>query len=336
MQKQIFLVTGAAGFIGSHLVDHLLSQEYEVWGVDNLITGKVTNLAQANDNPNFHFIRADVTKTPSVYLPEEFYIKIQNKQLNAVYHLASIASPPLYQKYPRETYLVNVCATDVLLEFVKNYSNLSKFIYASTSEVYGDPLEHPQKESYWGNVNPNGDRSCYDESKRMGETICGVFTKKYGIDVRIARIFNTYGPRMDANDGRIVPNFIMQALLAKKLTIYGDGQQTRSFCYIDDTIRALATMSKLDNLMGQTINIGNPEEYSVLEAAKCIYHAVTQTNVEPIIDYQKLPNDDPTQRRPDISLAKSLLNWLPITDFKTGIDHTISWFREYQQPANLI
>lgn len=327
MQKQVFLITGAAGFIGSHLVDHLLSQEHEVWGVDNLITGNTNNLTQARNNPNFHFIHADVTQAPDLYLPENFYIKIPNQQLNSIYHLASIASPPLYQQYPRETYLVNVVATDALLEFIKDHSPATKFIYASTSEVYGDPLEHPQKESYWGNVNPNGDRSCYDESKRMGETVCGVFTKKYGIDTRIARIFNTYGPRMDTNDGRIIPNFITQALSTKKLTIYGDGSQTRSFCYIDDTIKGLVIMSQLSNLIGKTINIGNPEEYNVFETARLIYQAVAQTDVEPLFDYQKLPNDDPTRRRPDISLAKSLLDWQPTTDFKTGISRTIAWFQ---------
>ena len=314
--KQV-LVTGAAGFVGSHLVDALLAQGAIVIGVDNYLTGRQENLTKALTSNNFSFIQADVIAPPQTYLDPSTLPDL-------VFHLASPASPPLYQKNPVETYLVNTMGTHQLLtwllEQMSNQENSPRFVFSSTSEVYGDPLEHPQKESYWGNVNPNGPRSCYDESKRMGETICGVFNRDFGLDARIARIFNTYGPRMSEYDGRIIPNLVSQARAGEPYTIYGDGSQTRAYCYVADLVDGLLRLATVDEATGATVNLGNPEEMTILETAKQVHAQFTASNTEFLTVEKPLPIDDPTKRCPDISLAKSLLDWQPSTPFAQGLE----------------
>lgn len=325
------LIAGAAGFIGSNLVDKLLSFGARVIGVDNFITGRHVNLAHLADNPNFKFLEADISQPTTNYLDNFLEtLKIENPkfgQIDLVLHFASPASPPAYQKNPIETYLVNSLGTHNLLSYLKENSPQTRFLFASTSEVYGDPLVHPQKEDYFGNVNPNGERSCYDESKRLGETICGTFERNYGMDIRIVRIFNTYGPRMRYDDGRILPNFINQALNNEPLTVYGDGKQTRSYCYVDDLVRGILLLASKEDLKGQTVNVGNPEEYTVLETAvlvqKIINGAVSQENIL----FANLPKDDPTRRKPDLSKAEALLNYSPEIDFRTGLEKTIEYFK---------
>ena len=247
--------------------------------------------------------------------------------LDLVLHFASPASPPAYQANPVETYLVNSSGTHNLLSYLEENSPNTRFLFASTSEVYGDPLIHPQKEDYFGNVNPNGERSCYDESKRLGETICGVFTRTYKMDVRIVRIFNTYGPKMRYDDGRILPNFINQALEKTPLTVYGDGKQTRSYCFVDDLVRGILLFASKDDLQGQTINLGNPEEYTVLETAVLVQKIVNQSVGQENILFANLPKDDPTRRKPDINKAQTLLNFHPEVDFRTGLSKTIEYFK---------
>ncbi|MBU1885150.1 GDP-mannose 4,6-dehydratase [Patescibacteria group bacterium] len=326
------LVTGAAGFVGSHLVDALLSNGATVIGVDNFITGRKDNLAdlfeadelkaQAGRSTagidgstvgNFAFIQTDAIQSPATYLDEEIKVDV-------IFHLASPASPPRYQKYPVETYLVNSLGTHHLLDYLHTSNPNGRFIFASTSEVYGDPDIHPQVEDYWGNVNPNGVRSCYDESKRLGETICGVFQRDFGLNVRIARIFNTYGPRMDPADGRVIPNFIKQALGNEPLTVYGDGEQTRSYCYVSDLVDGLVKLAGVDVARGETINLGNQDEYTVNQVAEIIRELVGSGGE---LVYKDLPLDDPTRRRPDISKAEELLGWKPEVGFKEGLRKTI-------------
>lgn len=311
------LVTGAAGFLGSHLVETLLSEGAKVVGVDNFITGDKRNLADIT-SADFTFIEADVNQPPEQYLKGQVF--------DYIFHFASPASPPAYQKYPRETYLVNTLATDSLLQYFKQTNPPGVFVFAGTSEAYGDPAEHPQKETYWGHVNPNGPRSCYDESKRLGETICGVFHRTYGMDTRIARIFNTYGPRIAAHDGRIIPSFIDAALKNKSMEVYGNGSQTRSYCYVSDLVEGILRLSLEPKAKGETVNLGNPGEYSVLETAKIVWQAVHGKQSEPEITYAPLPKDDPMQRQPDITKAKTLLNWQPTIDFKAGLQKTIDYF----------
>jgi UDP-glucuronate decarboxylase len=315
----VAVVAGAAGFIGSHLVDRLLSEGYHVIGVDNFLSGRRENIAHLAENPAFTFIEADVITDPQEYLPEL-------KNLEVVFHLASPASPPRYQAHPVETYLVNSYGTHQLLSFLKEKYPTSRFVFTSTSEVYGDPEQHPQTESYWGNVNPNGVRSCYDEAKRMGETVCGVFSRDFGMDVRIARIFNTYGPRMDPSDGRIIPQFMMAALEGKSLPVYGDGSQTRSFCYVDDLVSGLLALTTTDAASGETINLGNPNEITVHETAEIISNLA---GVALNIQNHPLPADDPKQRKPDISKAKTILNWEPTIDREDGFRKTLEYFRRY-------
>lgn len=310
------LITGAAGFLGSHLVDAALAAGATVVGVDNFITGSSNNLSEATQHDRFTFIEADVATPPQSYLPAELLPDV-------VLHFASPASPPLYQKHPVETYLVNSLGTHYLLQWLlelqKSKQHHARFLFASTSEVYGDPQVHPQTENYWGNVNPNGIRSCYDEGKRMGEAICGVHQRDFELDVRIVRIFNTYGPRMNPQDGRIIPTLIEQARSVKPYTIHGDGTQTRSYCFVDDLVRGIFLMATHDAGNGETVNLGNPEEHTILETAQIIHQVFAVPDAPFTVEHLPMPKDDPTRRRPDITKAKRLLDWHPITDFLLGL-----------------
>lgn len=309
--KPVSVVTGGAGFIGSNLCEALLEKGHKVFCIDNLLTGSEKNIEFLKPNPDFIFIKWDVTNDMPV-LPAVDY----------VFHLASPASVPDYQKYDEETALVNSIGTRNLLKFAKAYK--AKFLFTSTSEVYGNPLEHPQKETYWGNVNPNGVRACYDESKRFGEMMAMIYIRNKGVNGRIARIFNTYGPKMRKDDGRVISNFINQALEGKSLTIYGDGKQTRSFCYISDQVAGLMALMFRDNTKGEVVNIGNPEEYTMINLANKIKN-MTGSNSE--IVYSELPQDDPTQRQPDITKAQTLLGWKPIVTVDEGLKKTIEYYK---------
>mgnify|MGYP000845305142 FL=1 len=330
-ENKTVLITGAGGFIGSHLVDQVLKFGGRVIATDNFITGRRINLASYQENPNFRFLEANVSLPTASYLDNFLEtLKIENPafaKIDLALHFASPASPPAYQKDPIETYLVNSSGTHNLLSYLHANSPETRFLFASTSEVYGDPQVHPQKEDYFGNVNPNGKRSCYDESKRLGETICGVFERDYDMDVRIVRIFNTYGPRMRYDDGRILPNFINQALAKEQLTVYGDGKQTRSYCFVDDLVRGILLLASGEGLKGQTINVGNPEEFTVLETAVLVQKIINESVGEENIVFADLPSDDPTRRKPDISKAQEVLNFAPEVDFRTGLAKTIEYFR---------
>lgn len=303
------VVSGGAGFIGSHLCDVLLGQGHEVIAVDNLFTGTKRNIRHMMGNPNFEFIRHDVTEP----------ILLECDQL---YHLACPASPVHYQYNPIKTIKTNVTGTINMLGVAKRVK--ARFFLASTSEVYGDPLEHPQKESYWGNVNPIGPRSCYDEGKRVAETLTMSYQDQRHVDTRIVRIFNTYGPRMLFNDGRVVSNFIVQALKGEDITVYGEGNQTRSFCYVDDLVRAFVEMMNKDGFHGP-VNLGNPNEMPIKALAERI---VSLTGSRSKIVHKPLPKDDPTRRQPDISLAKKELGWQPTVDLDAGLKRTIADFDE--------
>lgn len=306
------VVTGGAGFIGSNLVETLLDLGHTVIAIDNLITGRIVNLKEANNNPRFSFINADV-----------FLAMPHIENVTHVWHLASPASVIDYQKNPEETALVNSVGTRNALMFAKEHK--ARFLYTSTSEVYGDPQEHPQKETYWGNVNPNGVRSCYDESKRFGEMMTMLYHTKHGVDTRIARIFNTYGPNMKKDDGRVVSNFINQALSNIPLTVYGDGLQTRSLCYVSDQVAGLIALMNSQKANGEVVNIGNPEEYTVIDIAKKI---ILLTNSTSEIIYSALPSDDPIQRQPDITKAKIVLGWEPIVSVDEGLKKTIAYYKQ--------
>lgn len=302
------LVAGAAGFVGSHLVDRLLLLGYDVIGLDNLLTGRLSNLAHLENDPRFRFVRADVLELPS--FDEEF---------DWVFHLASPASPPKYLAHPIDTLRVNAEGTNLLLDLA--FQKGARFFLASTSEVYGDPEIHPQSESYWGNVNPIGPRSVYDEGKRYAEALTLAYHQRLGVSTRIVRIFNTYGPRMDPNDGRVVTNFIHQALRGLPLTVYGDGSQTRSFQYVDDLIDGMVALMKVEH--AEPVNLGNPGEYSMLELASVVRELVGG-GAE--IEYKPLPTDDPRRRRPDITKAKALLGWEPRVPLREGLRRTIEAF----------
>jgi len=308
------LITGGAGFIGSNLSQSHLQKDDEIWVIDNLITGAQKNISSLLKNKNFHFIKADLVSYDLEVLP----------WFDIIYHLASPASPIQYKRYPLETLLVNSIGTYRLLEFMKKSGSKTSVI-ASTSEVYGDPTVHPQVESYWGNVNPVGIRSCYDEGKRFSEAVAISFVRKHKLNIRIARIFNTYGPNMEKNDGRVVSNFIIQALENKPLTIYGNGQQTRSFCYVSDLIQGLYSLATTKNIDGQIINLGSPNEKKILELAKII---IQLTKTKSKISYQPIDEDDPQRRQPDISKAKKLLNWKPDVKLEDGLKKTIKYFQE--------
>lgn len=309
--KKLCIVTGGAGFIGSHLSEALLEKNYRVLCVDNLLTGSETNIAHLAKNPDFQFIRFDITAQMSGIYEADY-----------IFHLASPASVIDYQKYPEETALANSVGTRLLLKLAK--AAKAKFLFASTSEVYGCPKEHPQKETYWGYVNPNGVRSCYDESKRYGEMITMVYARTHGVDVRIVRIFNTYGPRMRRTDGRVVSNFINQALSGDQITVYGDGQQTRSFCYVSDMVTGIMAAMFSEKTKGEVINLGNPEEIKVLELAKMIKE---MTGSASAIGHTNLPEDDPVLRKPDITKAISLLSFAPKVGIREGLKKTIEYYR---------
>ncbi|HCM81766.1 MAG: NAD-dependent epimerase/dehydratase, dTDP-glucose 4,6-dehydratase [Microgenomates group bacterium GW2011_GWC1_43_11] len=310
-KHKVSVVTGGAGFIGSHLCDSLIALGHQVFALDNLLTGSESNIEHLASHPLFTFVRYDVTHEMPI-MPDVHY----------VFHLASPASVPDYQKYSEETALVNSVGTRNLLKFTRAYR--AQFLYASTSEVYGSPLEHPQKETYWGNVNPNGVRSCYDESKRFGEMMTMLYVRKYGLDARIVRIFNTYGPRMRKDDGRVVSNLINQALSSLAMTVYGGGSQTRSFCYVSDLVDGILRAMLSPKTNGEVINLGNPEEYTMIELAKKI-QAMTKTTSE--IVFNPLPEDDPDRRKPDISKAKTLLGWKPTVSVNDGLKKTIEYYR---------
>ena len=301
------LITGGAGFIGSHLCERLLNEGNEVICLDNFFTGSKDNVKHLLSNPYFEVIRHDIEEPILLEVDE-------------IYNLASPASPIHYQKDPVKTVKTNVMGAINVLEIAKNTG--AKILQASTSEVYGDPQIHPQVEEYRGNVNPIGPRACYDEGKRCAETLFFDYHREYGVDIRVVRIFNTYGPRMALNDGRVISNFIVQALQNKDITIYGDGTQTRSFCYVDDLVDGMIKMMN-SNLTGP-INIGNPEEYSILDIAKKI---IELTNSKSKIVFKELPQDDPKQRQPDITKAKKYLNWEPKIDLQKGLIKTIEYFR---------
>ena len=304
------LITGGAGFIGSHLCDRFLAEGHAVLCVDNLITGSESNIAHLRSNPSFQLIRHDITK------PLE-----PPGALDYVLHFASPASPIDYLKFPIQTLKVGSLGTLNAVGIAK--AKRAKFFLASTSEVYGDPHVHPQPETYWGHVNPIGPRGVYDEAKRFAEALTMAYHREHGVDTRIVRIFNTYGPRMRATDGRAIPTFIDQALRGEPLTIFGDGSQTRSFCYIDDLVEGIYRLMQAST--HEPINLGNPDEYSVLELAKLVLASFKETASR--IAFRPLPQDDPKQRRPDITKAATLLQWQPRVPLTEGLAKTIAWFR---------
>ena len=307
-------VTGAAGFLGSHLVDRLLSDGDHVVGVDNLVTGSRANVAHIGKDKPFSLIEADVS------LPWVWASDVAKPDL--ILHFASPASPVDYGREPLATMAVN--AVGVMHGVALAQATGARLVFASTSETYGDPLEHPQRESYWGNVNPIGVRACYDEAKRYGEAYLTSAVRKLGIDGRIVRIFNTYGPRMQPGDGRVVPNFCLSALRGEPLTVYGDGRQTRSFCYVSDLVDGILRLAKRDGLRGKLVNIGNPGEFTIKELAEIVAEIV---GVELNTVDRELPPDDPTRRKPDITLARTLLDWEPTIGLREGLISTLDYFR---------
>ena len=308
MGKRV-LVTGGAGFLGSHLCDRLIADGHEVICLDNFFTGKKKNIAHLLSNPNFELMRHDVIQP--IYA-----------EVDWIFNLACPASPVHYQRDPVRTIKTNVMGALNSLGCAKQ--NLARVLQASTSEVYGDPKVHPQPESYRGAVNPIGIRACYDEGKRTAETLFFDYHRQHGLDIRVVRIFNTYGPRMTANDGRVVSNFIMQALKGEDITVYGDGTQTRSFCYVDDLIDGIVKMMNTENFIGP-VNLGNPGEFTMLELAELV---LKLTGSKSKIIHQPLPQDDPTQRCPVIDLAKEKLNWEPKIKLEDGLKLTIKYFKE--------
>lgn len=304
------LVTGAAGFLGSHLVDLLLSRGSEVIGVDNMSTGRRSNLSQALKNPQFRLRRSDLARVRSLPRADRYY------------HLASPASPPAYQRDPVGTLLVNSLGAYRVLDAAR--ASDGRVLLASTSEVYGDPEVHPQSERYWGRVNPTGVRSCYDEGKRFTEALGKAYQRTYGLDVRIARIFNTYGPRMDPRDGRVISNFIVEGLRGEPFTIYGRGYQTRSFCFVSDMVEGLERLMEAAPGVPNPMNLGNTEEFTVRQAARIIARAL---GVPPKFEFRALPEDDPRQRFPDVRLARTHLGWSPRVGFETGISMTVEYYR---------
>jgi dTDP-glucose 4,6-dehydratase len=303
------LVTGGAGFLGSHLCDALLAEGYSVVAVDNLLTGRMSNIEHLRREGNFEFLQLDINRP------------FDCGEVSYVFHFASPASPVDYTIHGIETLKVGSLGTMHALDVAHKYR--AKYLFASTSECYGDPLEHPQKETYWGNVNTIGPRSVYDEAKRFSEALTMAYHRYHAVDTRLVRIFNTYGPRMQLNDGRVIPNFMKQALRGEDLTVYGDGKQTRSFCYVTDEIDGFLRLSKSDEHF--PVNIGNPNEFTVLECAKRVI-AITKSKSK--IRYEKLPQDDPKQRRPDITKARKLLGWEPKVGLDDGLQMSLEYFRD--------
>ena len=309
------LLSGAAGFIGSHMADRLIAEGYDVVGLDNFCTGNQRNLTQLARDPSFDFEECDVT------LPLPNLGKV-----DCVLHFASLASPKDYLANPIETLDTGSLATRNLLEAARESG--ATFLVTSTSECYGDPLEHPQVETYWGNVNPVGLRSCYDESKRFAEASTMAWHRVYGLRTNIARIFNTYGPRMALNDGRVVPAFMDQALRGEPITIFGDGSQTRSFCYVSDMVDGLFRLMRSNER--EPVNLGNPNEMTMLEFAECIRRL---TGTKSTLEFRELPSDDPKRRRPDISKARRVLGWEPKVDLEDGLKHCVEYFQGMLTPA---
>lgn len=310
MKKRI-LVTGGAGFVGSHLCERLLTLGHEVLCVDNYFTGRRENIAAMLSDPKFEILRHDVT------FP--LYVEV-----DAIFNLACPASPVHYQFDPVQTTKTSVMGAINMLGLAKRLK--IPIVQASTSEVYGDPFEHPQQEEYWGNVNPIGPRACYDEGKRCAETLFFDYRRQHGIDTKVVRIFNTYGPRMLPHDGRVVSNFVVQALKGEPITLFGDGSQSRSFCYVDDLVEGLIRMLTTPKEISGPINLGNPGEFTIAELAEKI---IALTRSKSVIEYQKLPQDDPKRRRPDIEKAKATLSWEPTIRLDVGLEHTIRYFREH-------
>lgn len=310
MKQPVSVVTGAAGFLGSHLVDLLLARGHRIIGVDNLVTGNLANIAQLAGNPAFRFIKQDVTE----------FIFLHDK-VDYVWHFASPASPVDYLELPIQTLKVGSLGTHKALGLAKNTG--ARFLLASTSEIYGDPLVHPQTEDYWGNVNAIGPRGCYDEAKRFAEALTMAYHREHGVQTRIVRIFNTYGPRMRLHDGRVVPAFISQALTNKPLTVFGRGTQTRSFCYCSDLIEGIYRL--MMSQVTDPVNIGNPHEMTVLDFAKAIIEA---THSRSRIVFKPLPQDDPRQRQPDINRARTLLKWEPCVGLSEGLAKTVGYFQQ--------
>jgi dTDP-glucose 4,6-dehydratase len=309
MSKGRALVTGGAGFLGSHLCDALLGEGHSVIAADNLLTGRRSNLEHLRNDSRFEFLQRDVCQP------------FDCGRVEWVFHFASPASPVDYSEHGIETLQVGSLGTFQALELARRYG--AKYLLASTSECYGDPLEHPQKETYWGHVNPIGPRSVYDEAKRFAEATTMAYLRYHKVDTRIVRIFNTYGPRMQINDGRVVPNFMRQALRGEDLTIYGDGSQTRSFCYVSDEIDGIVRLAKSSE--HEPVNIGNPTEFTILE---CAQRVLAVTGSKSALRYEALPVDDPKQRRPDISKARQLLGWEPKVDLESGLRMSVGYFRE--------
>lgn len=302
------LVTGAAGFLGSHLTDALLAEGHSVIGVDNLCTGTLKNLEHLRGEARFEFVQADICRP------------FDPKRVDYVFNFASPASPVDYYKLGVETLMVGSEGTHNALEIARRYG--SKFLHASTSECYGDPSVHPQTEDYWGNVNPIGIRSVYDEAKRFSEALVMAYHRYYSVDTRLVRIFNTYGPRLQQNDGRVISNFMIQALKGEDLTIYGEGDQTRSFCYVSDEIQGILGLSRTQEHL--PVNVGNPTEWTILDCAKAVLHV---TGSKSKIVNRPLPEDDPTQRQPDISKARKLFGWEPEIDLETGLRLSLDYFK---------
>lgn len=310
LQKQV-LVTGGAGFLGSHLCERLVRDGHRVICLDSLITGYTENLSAIASDTKFQLVRGDVRE-----------LALPDVKIDLIFHLACVASPKLYQARPIDTLMTSALGTYNILELAKQKN--ARTMLASTSEVYGEPKEHPQKETYWGNVNPVGIRSCYDEGKRFAEALGFEYWHHRGQDVRIVRIFNTYGPRMNEHDGRVIPNFASQALRDEPLTIYGDGTQTRSFCYVDDLIDGFMKIMFADDMAGEVFNLGAQEELTINEVARTIIRA---TGSRSTMHYQPLPDDDPTRRRPDTTKVREALGWEASTSFEAGIEQTIDWYK---------
>jgi len=312
------IVSGGAGFLGSHLCETLLNKGHKVVCIDNLVTGSLEKMESFKDDSNFTFYNADII--------DPIKSEIKKLKFDAIFHLACPASPPQYLQIPIKTLLANSHGTHNLLKLAKRDG--AKFLLASTSEIYGDPAEVPQTEQYWGNVNPIGIRSCYDEGKRYSEAMVMAYIREYDLDARIIRIFNSYGPRIGEKDGRAVPNFITQALRGEDLTVFGDGSQTRSFCYVSDTIDGIIKAMFKKKTQGEVMNIGNPDERTILELARIVKDLIRNGSE---IVHEPLPQDDPVRRKPDITKAERILRWGPKVKLKEGLEKTINYFRKREK-----